>query len=103
MTQLKFNLDMDELTEQILNSNLNAATKGLAVAIFNAYMEAERDAHVQAKTRERSEERQDMRNCELEAQLAVGKPLTINFHLTSYTFFFFSYVPSANLRYNKFI
>ncbi|WP_275431563.1 IS256 family transposase [Salinicoccus roseus] len=75
MTQLKFNLDMDELTEQILSSNLNAATKGLAVAIFNAYMEAERDAHVQAKTRERSEERQDMRNgyYERDYTLPVGR------------------------------
>jgi len=62
MTQLNINLDMDQLTEQILGSNLNAATKGLAVAVFNAYMEAERDAHVQAAARERSEDRQDMRN-----------------------------------------
>ncbi|MFP3359149.1 transposase, partial [Planococcus sp. SIMBA_143] len=54
---------------------LNAATKGLAVAIFNAYTEAERDAHVQAKTRERSEERQDMRNgyYERDYTLPVGR------------------------------
>src|SRR5699024_6507437 len=62
MTQLNFNLDMDKLTEEILGSNLNSVTKGLAVAVFNAYMEAERDAHVQAKNRERNAERQDMRN-----------------------------------------
>src|SRR5699024_1925425 len=61
MTQLNFNLDMDKLTEEILGSDLNATTKGLAVAVFNAYMEAERDAYVQAKNRERSPDRQDMR------------------------------------------
>lgn len=62
MTQLNINLDMDKLTEDILSSDLNSATKGLAIAVFNAYMEAERDAHVQAKSRERSSDRQDMRN-----------------------------------------
>lgn len=62
MTQLNFNLDMDKLTADILSSDLNAATKGLVVALFNAYMEEERDAHVQAKSRERNIERQDMRN-----------------------------------------
>lgn len=62
MTQLNFNLDMDKLTEEILGSDLNSATKGLAVAVFNAYMESERDAHVQAQNRERSADRQDMRN-----------------------------------------
>ena len=61
MTQLNFNLDMDQLTEEILGSDLNATTKGLAVAVFNADMEAERDAYVQAKNRERSPDRQDMR------------------------------------------
>src|SRR5690625_7252824 len=62
MTQVNINLDMDQLTEQNLGSNLNAATKGLTVAVFNAYIEAERDAHVQAAARERSEDSQDMRN-----------------------------------------
>lgn len=62
MTQLNINLDMDKLTEQILSSDLNSVTKGLAVAVFNAYMEAQRDQFVQAKNRERSEDRQDMRN-----------------------------------------
>src|SRR5699024_9773603 len=62
MTQLNFNLDMDKLTEEILGSDLTATTKGVAVAGFNAYMEAERDECVQAKNRERNPERQDMRN-----------------------------------------
>lgn len=75
MTQLNINLDMDKLTEQILESNLNNAAKGLAISVFNAYMEAERDAHVQAKQRERSEERQDMRNgyYERDYTLPIGK------------------------------
>lgn len=62
MTQLNFNLDMDKLTAEILESNLDSTVKGLTIAVFNAYMEAERDAHVQAKSRERSESRKDMRN-----------------------------------------
>lgn len=62
MTQLNFSLDMDKLTEEILGSNLNSVTKGLAVVVFNAYMESERDEFVQANNRERSEDRQDMRN-----------------------------------------
>ena len=75
MTQLNFNLDMDKLTEEILGSDLNATTKGLAVAVFNAYMEAERDEYVQAKNRERSPERQDMRNgyYERDYKLPVGR------------------------------
>src|SRR5699024_5497404 len=75
MTQLNFNLDMDKLTEEILSSDLNSVTKGLAVAVFNAYMEAERDAHVQAKNRERSAERQDMRNgyYERDYKLPIGR------------------------------
>lgn len=75
MTQLNFNLDIDQLTEEILGSDLNSVTKGLAVAVFNAYMEAERDAYVQAKNRERSPDRQDMRNgyYERDYKLPVGK------------------------------
>src|SRR5690625_944139 len=75
MTQLNFNLDMDKLTEEILGSDLNATTKGLAVAVFNAYMEAERDEYVQAKNRERNPERQDMRNgyYERDYKLPVGR------------------------------
>ncbi len=74
MTQLNFTLDMDKLTEQILESDLNAAAKGLTMAVFNAYMEAERDEFVQAKNRERSEERQDMRNgyYERDYKLPIG-------------------------------
>jgi len=75
MTQLNFNLDMDQLTEEILGSDLNSVTKGLAVAVFNAYMEAERDEFVQAKNRERSEDRQDMRNgyYQRDYKLPVGR------------------------------
>lgn len=75
MTQLNFTLDMDKLTEEILSSNLNSATKGLAVAVFNAYMEAERDAYVQADSRERHALRQDMRNgyYERDYKLPIGR------------------------------
>ena len=74
MTQLNFNLDMEKLTEQILESDLSAAAKGITVAVFNAYMEAERDEFVQAKNRERSEASHDMRNgyYERDYQLPIG-------------------------------
>src|SRR5690625_3535461 len=75
MTQLNFNLDMDKLTEEILSSDLSSVTKGLAVAVFNAYMEAERDAHVQASHLARSPDRRDMRNgyYERDYRLPIGR------------------------------
>lgn len=62
MTQLKFNINMEELTDAVLNSDLDAAMKSLAIVIFNAYMEAERDEFIRADNYERSDERADYRN-----------------------------------------
>lgn len=72
MAQLNINLDMDKLTEEILSSSLSATTKGLAITVFNAYMETERDEYVQAKSRERSETRTDMRNGYYERDYTVS-------------------------------
>lgn len=62
MTQLNFNINMEELTEAVLKSDLNSTMKSLAVLVFNAYMEAERDGYIKAGQYERNETREDYRN-----------------------------------------
>lgn len=62
MTQLNINLNMEDLTAQIQDCNLNALTKSYTIALLNAYMEAERDRHVQVERSEQNEARQDYRN-----------------------------------------
>ena len=62
MTQLNITLDTDKLKEVILSSNLNEMMKVCLVAILNAYMEAERDAFIQASSYERKVSRRDYRN-----------------------------------------
>ena len=62
MTQLNFNINMEELTEAVLNSDLDTTMKSLAVVIFNAFMEAERDEFIQASRYERADGRMDYRN-----------------------------------------
>ena len=39
MTQLNININMEELTEAVLNSNITSMMKSMAVLVFNAYME----------------------------------------------------------------
>lgn len=75
MTQLNINLNMEDLTAQLQESNLNALTKSYTIAILNAYMEAERDQHVQAERSEQNETRQDYRNgyYERDYMLSVGR------------------------------
>ena len=46
---------MEELTEAVLNSDLDTTMKSLAVVIFNAFMEAERDEFIQASRYERAD------------------------------------------------
>lgn len=62
MTQVNFNINMEELTAAVLNSDLDTTMKSLAIIIFNAYMEAERDEFIRADNYERSDERADYRN-----------------------------------------
>lgn len=62
MTQLNFNINLEELTEAVLNSDLDTTMKSLAVVIFNAFMEAERDEFIQASSYERADGRTDYRN-----------------------------------------
>ncbi|MDN6244834.1 MAG: IS256 family transposase [Tetragenococcus koreensis] len=75
MTQLNFNINFEELTEAIMQSDMNMMMKSLAVTVFNAYMEVERDEFIQAKNYERNDHRLDYRNgyYERDFTLAVGK------------------------------
>ncbi|GMA73094.1 hypothetical protein GCM10025885_21430 [Tetragenococcus osmophilus] len=75
MTQLNINIDFEELTEAIMQSDMNMMMKSLAVTVLNAYMEVERDEFIQAQHYERNGQRLDYRNGYYERSftLAVGK------------------------------
>nr|WP_321292069.1 IS256 family transposase [uncultured Trichococcus sp.] len=75
MTQLNININMEELTEAVLSSNINSMMKSMAVLVFNAYMEAERDEHIQASQYERNVSRTDYRNgyYERDFTLSIGR------------------------------
>ncbi|WP_164668033.1 IS256 family transposase [Virgibacillus doumboii] len=75
MTQLQFNLDMDFLKESIMNSNIDNVVKSTIVLVLNEYMEKERDAYLNTKAYERSEERHDYRNgyYERDYMMSIGK------------------------------
>ena len=55
MTYLNINLKLEELTEAVLNSDMNTLMKSLAITVFNAYMEEERHQFIQAAPHERSD------------------------------------------------
>ena len=75
MTQLNININMEELTEAVLNSNITSMMKSMAVLVFNAYMEAERDEHIRASQYERNVSRTDYRNgyYERDLTLSIGR------------------------------
>lgn len=75
MTQLNININMEELTEAVLNSNITSMMKSMAVLVFNAYMEAERDEHIRASQYERTISRTDYRNgyYERDFTLSIGR------------------------------
>ncbi|WP_409294419.1 IS256 family transposase [Peribacillus sp. SCS-26] len=72
MTQLQFSLNMDDLKESIVNSNLDMVVKSALVLVLNEIMEKERDDHLKAGAYERSPERQDYRNGYYERELLLG-------------------------------
>src|SRR5699024_9348422 len=62
MTQIQFNLNVEDIKGIIIKSELDEVVKSCVVLILNEYMEKERDEHVKAKAYERSDHRQDYRN-----------------------------------------
>lgn len=62
MTLLNFTIDLDNLKETVMNSNMESVVKSTIVLVLNEYMEKERDDYLKADSYERSEERVDYRN-----------------------------------------
>lgn len=49
-----FNLNFDEMTEKLLDSNLNSVLKTQIIMILNEYMKTERDSFVNANAKEKT-------------------------------------------------
>lgn len=75
MTHLNIKLNVEELTEAVMKSDMQDMMKYMAVTVFNAYMESERDAHVNAARKSKGGGRLDMRNgyYDRDYTMAVGK------------------------------
>lgn len=75
MTQVNIKVELDELLEEILKSDLNTVAKNILGVILNAVMEEERNKFIGVGDYDRSEERQDYRNGYYDRELTttVGK------------------------------
>lgn len=75
MTQIQFNLNIEDLKESIMNSDLNAVVKASIVLVLNTVMEKERDDYLQAGAYQRTSDRRDYRNgyYERDLLLSIGK------------------------------
>lgn len=75
MTHLQFNLNMDFLKQQVMDSNLEAVVKSTIVLVLNEFMEKERDDYLQANPYERTDDRRDYRNgyYERDYTISIGK------------------------------
>jgi transposase-like protein len=62
LTQLQFNLNIEDLKDAVMNSDLGAVVKASVVLVLNTVMEKERDDYLQAGAYERTPVRQDSRN-----------------------------------------
>ncbi|MFD2705532.1 IS256 family transposase [Salibacterium lacus] len=69
MSQLQLNLNLDELKDYVMNSDLLSIYKAMIVLVLNEYMEKERDEHLNVSPYERSDQRQDFRNGYYEREL----------------------------------
>ncbi|MCI1592923.1 MAG: transposase, partial [Heyndrickxia oleronia] len=62
MTQIQFNLNIEDLKDAVMNSDLGAVMKASVVLVLNTVMEKERDDYLQAGAYERTSDRKDSRN-----------------------------------------
>src|SRR5690554_2568004 len=62
MTHIQFSLNVDDLKEKILGSNLDDIMKSIIILVLNEYMKHEQTEFLQANNYERSPERRDYRN-----------------------------------------
>lgn len=69
-----FNLNFDEMTEKLLDSNLNSVLKTQIIMILNEYMKTERDSFVNANAKEKTSMWQavDKRYYECELNMPMG-------------------------------
>lgn len=72
MTQYQFSLNIDDLKEAVMNSDMETVIKASVVMVLNEVMEKEREEHLQAGRYERSETRQDYRNGYYERELLLS-------------------------------
>jgi putative transposase len=75
MTHVQFNLNIDDLKDSVMNSEIDAVIKASIVLVLNSVMEKERDDYLKAGSYERSSERRDYRNGYYERDLimSIGK------------------------------
>lgn len=75
MTQIQFNLNIGDLKDTVINSELDAVVKASIVLVLNSVMESERDHYLQAGAYQRTPDRRDYRNgyYERELLLSIGK------------------------------
>ena len=71
MANLNITLNIEELTEAIIQSDMNAVMKSMAVTIFNAYMKAEQAQFIDAGNYERNRDRRDYRNGSYEREFTT--------------------------------
>jgi putative transposase len=62
MTQLNLTLNIEDLKDQVANSDLDVLVKSSLVLVLNEFMEKERNDYLNAKAYERTDERLDYRN-----------------------------------------
>ncbi len=72
MTQVQFNLNIDDLKDSVMNSNIDAVIKASIVLVLNSFMEKERDEFLQAGSYERSILRRDYRNGYYDRDLLIS-------------------------------
>jgi len=75
MTQINLTLNLDNLKDQVLNSDLDSVLKSTLVLVLNEFMEKEREDYLNAKAYERTEGRADYRNgyYERDFMMSIGK------------------------------
>lgn len=71
MTQLHFSLNLEDLKDSIMNSNIETVIKSSIVLVLNEFMEKERDHHLKADAYERTSDRKDYRNGYYERDLVM--------------------------------
>jgi putative transposase len=72
LTQFQFNLNIEDLKDSIMNSNIDAVVKASVVLVLNSVMEDERDKYLNAAAYERTNNRRDYRNGYYERDLVMS-------------------------------